>query len=173
MNKDINFWTTTCVQCQKQKIHRHTKTPIENISVPTGRFKHIHVDIVGPLPASNGNKYILTVIDRFSRWPEAFAIPDIETKTVARTLVTEYFSSFGIPLQVTTDQGRQFESRLFSDLCKILGVSHIHTSPYHPCSNGMIERFHRQLKAAIRATQDSIHWSETLPLVLLEIRTTN
>lgn len=172
MNKDINLWTTTCVQCQKQKIHRHVKTPIENISVPRGRFRHVHVDIVGPLPSSNGNKYILTAIDRFSRWPEAFAIPDIETKTIARTLVNEYFSRFGIPLQITTDQGRQFESRLFSDLCKTLGCSHIHTSPYHPCSNGMIERFHRQLKAAIRATQDTMHWSEVLPLVLLGIRTT-
>lgn len=149
MNTHINAWANSCVQCQKQKVNRHVKTPIQNIEIPKGRFQHIHVDIVGPLPQSNGNRYILTVVDRYSRWPEAYPIPNIEAKTIACTLVNEYISRFGIPIRITTDQGAQFESRLFSELCKMLGISHIHTTPYHPCANGMVERFHRQLKVNI------------------------
>lgn len=171
MNRDINTWTRNCVTRQKQKVHRHTKSPCEQISIPPGRFQHIHMDIVGPLSPSDNFKYILTVVDRFSRWPEVYPIHDIRAETIAKIYVHEHVSRFGVPTKITTDQGSQFESKLFSELTKFLGTSRIRTSAYHPQANGMVERFHRQLKAAIRASGNAVNWAHVLPLIMLEIRT--
>ena len=130
----------------------------------------MHIDLVGPLPSSQGFTYALTCIDRFSRWPEVFPICDISADTVARAFVTGWISRFGSPARITTDQGRQFESSLFTALSAVLGAQRIRTTPYHPAANGLVERFHRQLKAAIKC-YNTERWVEVLPLVLLGIRT--
>lgn len=130
------------------------------------------MDIVGPLPISEGKRYLLTIVDRFSRWPEAYPIDDINTKTIARIFVQEYVSRFGVPNEITTDQGTQFESRLFKELLEVLGSRRIRTSTYHPKANGLVERFHRVLKTAIKSSGNSIHWVRELPMILLGIRTT-
>jgi hypothetical protein len=120
------------------------------------------------MPPSEGQKYCLTMVDHFSRWPEAEPIPDQEAPTVARAFFEAWICHFGVPLRVTTDQGRQFESFLFRHLNILTGTSHIRKTAYHPAANGMVERFHRQLKAAIRCQQR--RWTDTLPLVLMGIR---
>lgn len=71
-NQNINNWAKSCIPCQKSKVIRHTKSEKEQIIIPSGRFEHIHVDIVGPLPMSNNFSYLLTIVDRFTRWPEAY-----------------------------------------------------------------------------------------------------
>ncbi|XP_065067489.1 uncharacterized protein LOC135693039 [Rhopilema esculentum] len=81
-------------------------------------------------------------------------------------------SFFGVPSMITTDRGAQFESALFRSLADLLGIKRIHTTSYHPCANGMVERFHRQLKASIKAQPDSTRWIDLLPLILLGLRTT-
>ncbi|XP_035213125.1 uncharacterized protein LOC118187053 [Stegodyphus dumicola] len=90
--------------------------------------------------------------------------------TVAKTFFSVWISRFGVPEYVTTDQGRQFESQLFTALTKFLGTKKIRTSLYHPNSNGLVERFHRSLKKAIRC-HTAIHWVDVLPTVLLGLRT--
>ena len=135
-----------------------------------GRFEHVHLDIVGPLPCSLGFKYCVTAVDRFTRWPEAIPVADIEATTVARAFVNQWVPRFGIPLKITTDQGRQFESKLFQELIQIIGAKHLRTTAYHPAANGMVERLHRQLKAAIKCHEND-GWAEVLPIVLLGIRT--
>ena len=141
-------------------------------STPDARFAHIHLDLVGPLPHSNGNTYLLTCIDRFTRWPEAIPIADMTAETVAKAFVERWVAMFGAPSTVTTDRGGQFESRLFAELTKLLGTTRIRTTAYHPAANGLIERFHRQLKAALKAHEEPSRWSEQLPLTLLGIRST-
>ena len=99
------------------------------------------MDIVGPFPKSaNGNKYILVVSDYFTRWTEALPIPNQEALTVARVFVNEYVCRYDVPVQLHTDQGRNFESKLIEEMCKILEINKTRTSPYHPQSDGMVER---------------------------------
>ena len=126
---------------------------------------------MGPLPPSHGQLYLLTCIDRFSRWPEFFPMPDMTADTVALTFTSGWIACFGVPSTVTTDCGRQFESQLWSKLLKLLGCKHLRTTAYHPAANGMIEHFHQQLKSALKAQESTQHWIENLPLVLLGIRT--
>ena len=126
--------------------------------------------IVGPFPTSDNFTHILTLVDRFSRWPEAFCLPDTSAKTIATVFVTNWVSRFGCPSTLTTDQGAQFESKLFTELTALLGIHRIRTTAYHPQSNGMVERFHRQLKDCLKARNNILNWSLELPIVLLGIR---
>ncbi|TWW74045.1 Retrovirus-related Pol polyprotein from transposon 297 [Takifugu flavidus] len=107
-------------------------------TVPERRFDHVYVDLVGPFPPFRGCTYLLTMVDRTTRWPEA------------------------VPLQSATSAEVARES---------LGVKLHHTTAYHPQANGMCERFHRSMKAALRASLKDSSWVDRLPWVLLGLRT--
>lgn len=169
MRKEVNRWARSCEHCQRAKVHRHNRSALGNFNTPDGRFDHIHIDII-QLPLCQSFHYCLTVIDRFTRWPEAIPLPDKTTITVAKALIDRWISRYGTPLTITSDQGMQFESALFTELAKLLGASRIRTTPYHPISNGMVERVHRTLKAALMCSPES-PWPDLLPLVLLGLRT--
>ena len=170
MKADVRKWAQTCVQCQRSKVQRHTVTPLSTFSTPDARFDMVHIDLVGPLPPSKGYTYLLTCVDRFTRWPEAYPLTNITAQTVAEAFIAGWIARFGTPSTITTDCGRQFESALWAELTNLLGTKCIHTTAYHPIANGLIERFHRQLKAALKAYLDPNSWVESLPLVLLGIR---
>ncbi|XP_066253847.1 uncharacterized protein [Euwallacea similis] len=171
MNKNIREWTRCCINCQKAKIHKHTVTPFKQIQIPDSRFHDIHIDIIGPLPPSNGFTYCLTIIDRFSCWAEAYPMTNISSETVANCFYSNWICRFGTPIKIFTDQGRQFESSLFQSLTQILGCKRARSSPYHPNTNGKVERWHRTLKAAIKAYATE-RWTEILPTILLGLRST-
>ena len=173
LNRDVTQWARVCVACQRAKIHRHTHSGVDHIPVPDACFESIHVDLVGPFPPSQGHTHLLTVVDRFTRWPEAFPISDTSTRGVARTLIAGWISRFGTPAVLVSDRGPQFVSQLWTDIAQLLGVQLRQTNAYHPQSNGMVERFHRQLKASLSTRLTGPDWASHLPWVMLGIRTTH
>lgn len=170
MNKNVAEWVRTCLPCQRAKIQWHNQRIPEHIGIPDERFQHIHLDIVGPLPMVKGNKYCLTMMDRYTRWPEAVPIADTSANTIATAFFTTWIARFGSPAVITTDRGSQFESLVFEALTKLIGSRQIHTTAYHPQANGMIEGWHRSLKTAIKC-HETQNWIEALPVVLLGLRT--
>ncbi|GFW68896.1 retrovirus-related Pol polyprotein from transposon 412 [Trichonephila clavipes] len=154
---------------KKSKIRRHTRSPLSSFQEPSQRFDHVHLDLIGPLPPSIGHTYCLTMIDRFSKWPEAQPLKDITAETVAEAFFSSWVSRFGTPAILTTDRCRQFESSLFKALSKLLGVQKCRTTGYHPQANGMIEELHRPLKSAIKCHATE-RWTEVFPIILLGLR---
>ena len=116
--------------CSEERPTPHAPLQIMNVGSPMER---VAIDITGPLPVSaSGNRYILVAMDYFSKWPETYAIPNQEATTVAQVLVNEFFSRFVVPYELHSDQGRNFESNVFKECCKILGIRKTRTTPMHP-----------------------------------------
>jgi len=113
---------------------------------------------------------LLTMVDRTTRWPEVIPLHTISAEEVADTFVATWVAHFGVPRVITTDHGTQFCSSTWKCLCLTLGAQHVTTTAYHPHGNGLVERFHRQLKEALRARGGGAKWLEHLPWVLLGIR---
>ena len=172
ISKDCKMWAKECLACQRCKTHRHTETGVGTIEQPRRRFGHIHVDVVGPLPASNGYKYLFTMIDRSTRWPEAVPMKNATTEECVNALLSGWIAKFGLPDIISSDRGSQFTSNLWKSMATSLGVDMKHTTSYNPEANGMVERFHRTLKAALMATCKNGEWNLRLPWVLLGLRTT-
>jgi hypothetical protein len=171
MGSFVSALIRNCLQCQKSKIHRHVTLQAAHIPVPVRRFSHIHVDLVGPLPRSSGFSYLFTVIDRTTRWPEAVPLTSTTAADCAAALLQGWIQRFGVPDIITSDRGPQFTSSLWASLCSLLSISHTQTTAYHPQSNGLVERFHRRLKNALRARAAGADWFLHLPWVLLGFRT--
>ena len=112
------------------------------------------------------------MIDRFNRWPVAIQLVNNEAEVLARTFSSEWIARHGVPEQITSDRGSQFTSQLWTNVCELMGMSVNHTTAYHPQANGLVERFHRRLKEALRARLTGPNWIDELPWVLLGIRTT-
>ena len=117
---------------------------------------------------ASGNKYILVVTDVFTKWTEGYALPNIESKTVARKIAEEWVCRYGTPIFLHSDQGRQFESKVFQEMCRILGIVKTRSTPLRPQSNGQVERFNRTLGALLSIyTEEQIkYWDRHLPFVM-------
>jgi len=168
---NVTAWCRDCVQCGRGKVTKQEKAPVEPIPVPAVPFSHVHVDLVGPLPASEkGHTYLLTIVDRTTRWSEVAPLHSITAQEVADAFVSTWVARFSMPAAVTTDRGTQFTGSTWQCLCKTLGMRHITTTAYHPQANGMVEGFHRQLKEALRARSGGREWLQHLPWVLLGLQ---
>ena len=130
-------------------------------------------DIVGPLPRSwSGNKYILVLCDYATRYPKPFPSKlSIDTEHIAEALIN-VFAGWGVPREILTDQGSNFTSQLLAELYRLLGVKALRTSPYHPQTDGLVERFNQTLKAMLRktVTEEGKNWDKLLPYVLFAYR---
>ena len=124
---------------------------------------------MGQFPSESGYRYILTIIDRYSRFVSAIPLQEITAITVSNALVTNRVSIFGVPSSVTTDRGSNFESRIFKAALHAFGCQKFKTLSYSPQSNGVLERVHQRIKDAFRASADPDHWVRRLPFVVLNI----
>ena len=132
-------------------------------------MERLSIDITGPHPISSARqKFLLTVVDHSSKWAEALSIRNQEASTIAKLLVDRLFCYFGMPLQILTDQGKNFESELFSEMCRCLDVEKIRTTIYKPSTNGVVERFHRTLNSMIGKIIRDNHrnWHDLIPQIL-------
>ena len=166
----VEEWCRKCEPCSSRKSPpQHRCAPMQAIQ-NDGPFKRVAMDILGPLPTTaRGNKYILVVGEYFTKWIEAYPMPDVEARTIARYFVNEFICRFGVPEQLHTDQGRNFESTLIREICKLLGIKKTRTIPYHPQSDGMIERFNRTLLnvLSIAVKEEEDDWDLSLPTLML------
>ncbi len=171
MGADVTSFCRDSQRCARGKVTVTVHTQVQPIQLPVKRFSHVHIDIVGPLPASPGGcTHLLTIVDRSTRWPEAVPLVNTSTASCAAAFFNSWVSRFGVPAVLTSDRGVQFSSAVWGELCSTLGISHRLTMAYHPQANGLVERFHRQLKDALRARLDSQDWPSHLPWVMLGLR---
>ena len=173
MRADLRKWARECVACQRAKVTQHTTPDIGQFEIPNKRFAHVHIDLVS-MPTSNGYNHLLTVVDRFSRWPTAIPLRDISTESVIDAFALGWIAEFGLPQVITSDRGSQFTSEVWNQLLRTWGIKHALTTAYHPEANGMVERLHRRLKEALMALceEDRNLWFWRLPMALLTLRTT-
>lgn len=174
LKTDVAHFCRTCHTCQitgkpNQVIPPAPLVPIPAVGEP---FEHVIVDCVGPLPRTkNGNQFLLTIMCSATRFPEAIPLRKITAPVVIKALV-KFFSMFGLPKVVQSDQGTNFLSKLFSQVLTTLNISHRVASAYHPESQGALERFHQTLKAMLRkyCMDTGKDWDEGVPLVLFAAR---
>lgn len=175
MRTDIQVWIEKCHTCQMNKIsNKPAKAPMGNMS--TGApMDRLSIDILGPLPRTpRGNKYILVAMDYFSKWVEILPVPDQTSETCADKILNEVIARYGCPQSIHSDQGRNFESSLFQEFCKILEIKKTRTTPRNPRANGLVERFNRTLismiKSYIKGKQTD--WDKNLGCLALAYRST-
>ena len=176
MSTCTKLWCMECQECQKSKDPTcRLRAPLKPYvaGYPMERF---HVDILGPFhPAtSRGNMVIMVCTDSFTKYAVAVPLPHHQAELVANTLVEKVYLHLGIPDELHTDQGTDFESNLFKRVHTLLGVSKTRTTPFHPESNSNVERFNRTLGAMLRCfSQDEPHdWDLHLPYLVAAYNST-
>ena len=171
--QDVKDWCKNCDLCASRRgPPRKQRAPMHqyNVGAPAER---IALDVLGPLPTTeSGNKYVLLVADYFTKWPEAYSLPNQEAITVAKVLVKEYICRFGVPLEIHSDQGRNFESNVFQEMCSLLGIRKTRTTPLHPQSDDMVERINRTLEAQLSKFVDEHQrdWDHYIPFLMMALR---
>jgi transposase InsO family protein len=171
MNSDVTAWIRDCQHCNRAKVTSQPAAPVQPIELPAKRFSHVQLDLVGPLPVTeDGSTYLLTMVDRSTRGLEAVPLRSMTASVCADAFIHTWMARYGVPGIVTMDQGRQFSSEVWQILYQKLSIQHISTTAYHPQSNGMVERSHRQLKDTLRGRLAGAKWTDHLPWVLMGLR---
>ncbi|XP_047481664.1 uncharacterized protein LOC125034066 [Penaeus chinensis] len=170
----IKRYCRSCPICQKFSAKGTVrKVPMKNLPIISEPFSRVAIDLVGPFsPCSErGNKYVLTLIDYATRYPEAVPLKNIDTVTVAESLV-EIFSRVGVPREILSDRGSQFKSDLMSEIHRMLSVKALYTSPYHASCNGAVERLNGVLKSMIKklCVDHPKDWDRYIPAALFAYR---
>jgi hypothetical protein len=176
MKQEIEKYIRCCEVCQKNKITQNkTKMPLQITTTPDVVWEKSSLDIVGPLTTTlAGNRYLLTFQDELSKFTLAVPIQQQDAETVAKAFVKEVVLKFGIPQVLLTDQGTNFLSELFANVCKLLKIKRIKTTAYHPQSNGALERTHRVLVEYLRCyiSEDQTNWDKWIPYAIFVFNTT-
>lgn len=176
MKQDIKDFIKQCESCQKNKITvKNTKMPMVVTSVATKPFERVYLDIVGPTTLTdNDNRYILTFQDELTKYAEAIPIKNQESSTIATEFVNNIVCRHGIPESVLTDQGANFLSQIFKNMCKLLKLRKIRTTAFHPQTNGQLERSHRTITEYLRhfIDKNQTDWDKYLQMAMFTYNTT-
>ena len=171
VSRDLKIWCRSCPECQKASKLVNHRAPLKPLPVIKEPFSRIAFDLVGPLPRTKqGNKYLLTCICLGSKYPDAVPLKRVDAKSVAEAML-EVFARTGLPTEILTDQGSVFMGRLMKQLCEMLSIHQIRTSPYHPQTDGCLERWHGSLKSMLRKCENGrSDWDRLLKYVLFAYR---
>jgi hypothetical protein len=172
MYRDIEEYIKRCDACQRrgQKGGKGYLNPIK-VGKP---FERIGIDFVGPLDRTkDGNKYILVVTDYLTKWPEAGAMNEATAENVVKFIYEKIICKHGCPKIILSDRGTHFRNKLVDGLCEKFRIKHKLSSPYHPQTNGLVERFNRTLcEALAKVSEKENEWDEHIESVLFAYRTT-
>ena len=172
---DVESYCKSCIVCQRRKpnpTRPHHPLQQDGVGEP---LQKVTVDILAfERPTEQGNRYSLVVVDTLTKWAEAIPMPDERATTVSKALVEEFVCRLGFPSQLHSDQGRQFESEIFKQMCTLLGKRKTRTTPGHPQSDGQIERMNRAPidLLAKSAAEDPANWDIKVPYVMAAYRST-
>lgn len=173
-SKAVIAWCRDCSVCARRKGPvKRQHGPMQRYSAGTP-MERVGIDVLGPMPVTDrGNRYLLVAVDYFTKWPEAIPMPNQEATTIAEALVSNFFCRFGACMELHSDQGRNFESAVLAEVCKIFGVHKTRTTALYPQSDGLVERFNRTLLNSLAAyvSEHQRDWDLHTPLVLLAYRT--
>ena len=171
---DVKRFCASCDICQRT-IPRGTvrKAPLQRVPVVKVPFEKVAIDLIGPLkPVSDrGHRWIVTLVDFTTRYPEAVALKSIDTETVAEPLIG-IFSRVGLPNEILNDNGSQFVSGLMKEVARLLSISWVCSSPYHPQSNGLCEKWNGSLKRMLRrmCAERTYDWDRYLEPLMFAYR---
>ncbi|CAJ1064638.1 uncharacterized protein LOC120723181 [Xyrichtys novacula] len=172
MYTQLSKFCNSCSICQVTAGKGVTKALLQPLPLIETPFERIGMDVVGPLEKSaSGNRYILVMCDYATRYPEAFLLRSVKARHVANCLL-QLFSRVGIAKEILTDCGTNFLSKLLRQVYQLLGVKGIKTTPYHPQTDGLVERYNQTLKNMLRkfVSQTGSDWDQWLPYLLFAYR---
>ncbi|XP_063334795.1 uncharacterized protein si:ch211-282j22.3 isoform X2 [Pelmatolapia mariae] len=172
MRSDVTLFCKSCPQCQKSSLKIPSRAPLQSLPIISTPFERLGMDIVGPLERSKaGNRYMLVVTDYATKYPEVFPLRSIKAKAVALCLI-QFFSRVGFPREILTDRGTNFMSTLLKQVYQLLGIKSLRTTPYHPQTDGLTERFNQTLKQMLRkfVNETGTDWDQWLPYLLFAYR---
>ena len=173
--KSVELYVKSCDPCARYHRGKAPKQGQLHPMLASRPFETIGIDVTGPHPkSSSGFVYILTIVDHFSKFAFAYPMRNQEAQTVAKLLLENVICLVGAPDRILTDQGPNFESQLFQELCKSLGVEKIRTSPYEASTNGITERFHLTLNAMLAkcVQENQRDWDRWVQPVMAAYRAT-
>ena len=173
IGKDVATYCKSCKMCCTYNAHRKDYQPLQPIPVVHTPWTKLAIDIVGPLNTTRrGHKYLLTMVDLATRWPEAVPLKKIDAVSTSEALLN-VFATYGVPQLLVHDNGGNFTANFTSLVMKAMGIHQIKTAPYHPEANGLIERLNGTIKKALKkAGAENTSWDKLIPLVLYAIRIT-
>ena len=175
MSRDVELFVKSCQVCnRRKKANTKAKAGLGQYHVGSP-LERVHVDFLGPFtPSTKGNQRVLMIVDQFTKWLECFPLPHQNAEETARCMVNGFISRLGCPVEIHTDQGKNFDGKLFATVCDLLQITKTRTTPYRPCSNGQVERYNcaslQLIWCFLKSNQKS--WDEHLQQLAGAIRST-
>lgn len=175
MRTDVESYVQNCKLCQINKpLRKINRAPMKITTTSTRPFEKISLDIVGPLPEAGGHKlrFILTIQDDLTKFSIAYPISNVTAEETCEGLV-HFISVFGIPKSILTDQGINITADLFKRTCEFLRIKQIWSSPYHPQTQGGLERSHATLKEYLKSfvNENQTNWHKYVYTAMLAYNT--